>query len=332
MSSRSKSDAWTVFISGGLGLSGQQNQQPQQQRLNLFGSTANNNILGGSTLGGVSLGMGAGQASNLQTQPMIPGVRIDVSNIRPTTRFTDLHEGLQKELEQIDAMIYRQIDYHNQCKAMIPRHAENLTYLPNDVEHVSRRAKSLTEALVNDAQAVGQARSTFQKDSENVKLCFSAIDVLRLLPQYHHQGTWKPPLSLNTAPYNHLVGSASLDPLAATAGEQSTARDLIEYVSQRADSMSRTLATYERNVAEIESHLRGIEARTAQQIHQLVFSKDRDGQSRTANDQIRELAAVLRDFESGIFGVAGKVGAAREGVQELILGAAKVGPDGRGRG
>lgn len=175
---------------------------------------------------------------------------------------------------------------------------------------------------MNDAQAIARVRETIKADSEDAKLSFAAIDNLRLLPQYHYAGSWK----LGGVPSSYTTNgiNTSLD------DDESSPRDLVAYFSQRADSMSQTLRQYMQNLAQVESHLRGVEARTGQQIQQLVFSRARDGEPRAADDQIRELAAVLRDFEGGILGVAGKVGAAREGVQQLILGTggAGVGLDG----
>lgn len=258
---------------------------------------------------------------------MIPGVRIDVSNIRPTTRFTDLHEDLQKELELIDGLVLRQISCHNQCQAMMPNHAERLSYLPNDVEYLSRREKTLTETLMNDAQAIARVRETVKADSEDAKLSFAAIDNLRLLPQYHHAGSWKLGGVSSSFTSNNINTNLS--------GEHETSpRDLVAYFSQRAENMSLTLQQYMQNLAQVESHLRGVEARTGQQIQQLAFSHGRDGEPRATDEQIRELAAVLRDFENGILGVAGKVGAAREGVQQLILGTAGsgIGLDGEAAG
>ena len=98
--------------------------------------------------------------------------------------------------------------------------------------------------------------------------------------------------------------------------------------------MSAALDNYVQTVQAIESHLRGMEARTAQQTQAFLLQQSRgtDGryvgngepgkngpEGRSAEDQVRELASVLREFEGGILGVAGKVGAAREGVQELVF-------------
>jgi nucleoporin p58/p45 len=84
--------------------------------------------------------------------------------------------------------------------------------------------------------------------------------------------------------------------------------------------MTRTLDTYKRNITEVETYLNGVESNTMQQMQQMMFSRARDGGEKSAEDQVRELAAVLRDFEAGILGVAAKVGSAREQVQEVMLG------------
>ena len=70
---------------------------------NNFGSSLLN-PLGASTakpLAG-SLTLGQGSASQNNTQP---GVKIDLSNLRPTTRFSDLHDDLKKQIETIDSFI-----------------------------------------------------------------------------------------------------------------------------------------------------------------------------------------------------------------------------------
>ena len=84
--------------------------------------------------------------------------------------------------------------------------------------------------------------------------------------------------------------------------------------------MTKTLETYKRNITEVETYLRGVESNTMQQMQQVMFSRSPDGIEKSAEDQVRELAAVLRDFEAGIMGVAAKVGATREQVQEVMLG------------
>lgn len=99
--------------------------------------------------------------------------------------------------------------------------------------------------------------------------------------------------------------------------------DLLSYFSAQAEGMAGTLEGYRRSVQDIEAHLKGVETNTVQQMQQLAFTRGRDGGQRSAEDQVRELAAVLREFENGIMAVAGKVGGAREGVTELIVNGAR---------
>lgn len=320
-SGQSTAQAQPQQQSGGLfsNLTNQNQQQQQPQETSLFNSQTQQQFQQGSLFNNPP-----SQPANplLQFQPMASGAKIDADHLRPTTRFSDLHETLQKELEAVDGMIQRQISCHDQCRAMMPSHADKLSFLPNDVDYVSRRLKTLTEALENDAQAIDHVRSIARRDYDDTCLAFAVVDNLRLHPQYQHRRIWNGPMDATVSP--SLVDPA---PRAGAAGvgvgaapdTATTARDLVAYFSHRADDMTRTLQTYTHSIAEIEHHLRGLEARTALQVQQAMFARGSDGEARSADDQVRELAVVLREFENGILGVAGKVGAAREGVQELLL-------------
>ncbi|KAI9884949.1 MAG: hypothetical protein M1823_003263 [Watsoniomyces obsoletus] len=247
--------------------------------------------------------------SNLQTQPVTTGVKIDLNHARITTRFTDLHDDLQREIELIDALVMRQISGYHQCQGLMPTHGARMEYLPNDVTYVERRLKSLNDALESDAQAVHRLRADAKRDIEEAKLCFAAVDHLKLLPQHQPHGMFLTPrmhTSLST-----INGHAR--------GDTDRPRDLIALIGQRADSMAQTLQTYQRNLAEVEAHLGTMEMRTAEQMQQLAFRRGSDGMTRPATDQLRELAGVLRDFEHGIVSVAGKVGTVRDELRELTL-------------
>jgi len=233
-----------------------------------------------------------GQSSSLANQQTVPGVRIDISNVRTTTRFNDLHEDLQKEIEQLDKFILAQIQQCHDCAAIMPAHAEQLSFIPDNVDFLSRKLIGVESSLENDAQAVALDGSLVHRDAENAKLSFRAIEVLKLPPQYHQPGIW------------HGSNSSS-----APADQ---AQDLVSFFSKTADEMAGTLAKYKVSIGEIEQHLRGVEASTVQQAQQMSGGNP--------GDAMRELAAVLREFEAGILSVAGSVGGAREGVQRLQLG------------
>jgi len=269
----------------------------------MFGSTNNQNsaqsTFGASNMmpwGGLTMGQGN------QQQQTTPGVKIDVSNIRGTTRFNDLHEELQKQIEQIDAFIQQQINFKEQCDALMPAHDQNIKSIPNDVEFVTGKADTVELALDNDGQAINSMKGIVQKDADNARLSFRAIENLKLPQQFHYSGMWHGS--------NGAVSSQD------SSGES---MDLVSYFSNCAAEMTKTLDTYQGQIGEIEAHLRTVEANTISQSQQLMFRRGGDGGARSAEDQIRELAAVLREFEGGIINIAVKVGSVREDVQEILL-------------
>ncbi|TVY68758.1 Nucleoporin [Lachnellula suecica] len=261
---------------------GQTQTQPQAQPSGLFG-------------GGLSLGQ-----NNNQNQQSVPGVRIDLTNLRGTTRYNDLHEDLQKEISRMDDIIQGQIKLKNDCEAIMPSHDRQLAQIPNDVAFCNRKLVGVESAAVSDVKAISLVRDFIKTDAEHAKMSFRAIDNLKLPPQYHNTGMW-----------SKQDGQSQGD------GEDG-AEDLVGLFSNTADELAATLTKYQNNITEIEQHLRGVEASSAQQIN--AFVAKRSGGSSTREDPVAELAAALREFEQSILGVAGKVGSAREGVQTLQLG------------
>lgn len=260
------------------------NQNQNQNQGGVFGNT-----LGG----GFQLG------STLNQQQVVPGVRIDLSNIKGTTRFNDLHDDLQKKITEFDEVILAQIALRNDCEAIMPSHKDHLAQIPTDVEFCRRKLIGVENAFDSDVNAISSVQRFIKTDAEHAKLCFKAIDVLKLPQQYHNAGGW------------------SNEPRSTTNGN-GEAQDIVGFFSSTADEMASTLEVYQRHILAIEQHLRGVEASSAQQINALVAK--RNGGSSGQEDPLDQLTGALRDFESSLLGVAGKVGGAREGVQGLQLG------------
>jgi nucleoporin p58/p45 len=289
------------LIRGSGGLNTTQNQQPQQQQpgglfssLNKSTQASSGNAFG-NTLGG-GLKLGQSQA------PSVPGVRIDVSLMKGTTRFNDLHEDLQKQIENIDKIIIAQQALASQCEAIMPSHAAQLSCIPTDVDFLQRKLIGVESSLETDAEAVALVGNLVKLDAEHAKLSFRAIDNLKLPPQYHHQGNW--------------IGKSASVGTSSQQQDSSNSQDLVSYFSQTADEMSATLSKYQSHISEVEQHLRTVEAATMMQAQQMSSQ----GFGGDVDEQKRELAAVLREFEAGIRGVAGVVAETREGMQRLQLG------------
>lgn len=239
-----------------------------------------------------------------------PGVRIDMSNLRNTTRFNDLHEELQKTIAEIDTHIQNCIAQKDQVDAFIPAHEAQLESIPDDVRFVSRKHAAVDSALGADLHAIKAMRDQVRADADEAKLSFIAIDNLKLPAQYHQTPAF---------------GSSTRQNGTSSNGDGATAEDLVSYFSRATDEMDEHVKRLQKTVREIDSHLGGVEQNISEQASRLQASSGALGGG-SQDDRYMELYHVLRDFEEGIVQVATVVGGAREGVTELQMN------DFRGRG
>ena len=221
-----------------------------------------------------------------------------------------MHEEVQKIIEGVDSFIQGQIRFQEQCELASGTIDNACASIPGDVEYCSKTLNTMQQALENDATVIGHAKALTRVDAANAKLSFNVVRNLKMPTQFHHSGLW----NVST------VSQSLMPPLSDEDLDGSASTDLVSYFTKQADSMLKTLDDYKSRITEVETYLKGIEASTVQQMQQMMFIKNRDGGARSAEDQVRELAAVLREFENGILGVAGKVGGAREKVLEVMLG------------
>lgn len=282
--------------SGSLGTS----QISQPQGGNTFGSlNVSRPAFGTSVSGGLSMGQTQGQSQNQSSAQIIPGVRIDVANIRSTTRFNELHEELQKEIENYDKGILIQQQRANDCSAILPSHEEQLGYVPEGVEFLSRKLIGVETSLETDAESVAFVQNLVKLDIEDAKLSFKAIDNLKLPKQFHHPGIW-----------------SSKAPTLGPESQDSGAQDLVTFFSRTDDEMASKLSMYKDRITEIEQHLRNVESATMTQTEHLVGN----GTGSDPVEQVRELGGVLREFEGGIMSVAGVVAKTQDELEVLKIG------------
>jgi nucleoporin p58/p45 len=249
-------------------------------------------------------------------QQTVPGVRIDLNELRPTTRFNDLYEQVQQQIEQLDTFILNQITLAGECESLMPEIQNSIAYIPNDVELCSRKLEATEQSLQTDAGSIEAARELVRQDVEAAKLSFKAIQSCRLPGHFHAANLWNAPGA------NGPGGSNSEE-------DSSTSADLLSYFGKQADEMGQKLDIMKRNLGEVESYLSSLESQQAARIQSARLSHGRDGGVKSADEQVRELATVLREFEGGILGVAAKVGAAREGMIEVTQNES-IGRRGRG--
>lgn len=208
----------------------------------------------------------------------------------------------------MDNFILGEIKYQGECKSLIDKVGEKSLAIPDDVEYCAKTLETLQIALESDAEVIALAKTLTTTDSANAKLSFDVIQALKMPQQFHRFALW----SGNNSSY---AGDGPL----IRENEGAPGKNMVSYFSQATDHMFQVLSKYKGNIDEVETYLRGLEINLGQQLQQMAFARGQDGGAKRADDQIRELAAVLREFEMGILGVAGKVGSARERVQELTL-------------
>ncbi|KAI1799670.1 hypothetical protein F4811DRAFT_565359 [Daldinia bambusicola] len=258
--------------------------QPQQSGLGL-----------GNSLG---LGLTMGQSSTQQT---VPGVRIDISNLKGTTRFNDLQEDLQKKIETVDMFIQQQMQNKDEVDSFMPGHKEMLESIPNDVSFVAKKYESAHSALASAAQAIDAARGLVAQDVDHARLSFRAIDNLKLPEQYHTAGIWSP-----------------RQQSAGTANAEADGQDLVSFFSKAADDMEDQVKRYDRNMTEIEMHMHGVSDNLVEQLQKMMANKN--GAPSGPNEKAQELSAVLRELQQGILKVASDVAGVRENMTQLQLG------------
>lgn len=181
--------------------------------------------------------------------------------------------------------------------------------MPPDVEFCTKALNTMQQALENDAGSIAFAKGLVKLDVADAKLSFATIQNLKIPHQFQQSGMW------NATGISASGGSSFPEEDA----ELGASRNIVEYFSKQADEMTKTLDAYKRNIGHVEAYLKGVESSTMHQTQQMMFN-GQDGGEKSAEEQVRQLAAVLRDFERGITGVATKVGVTRDKIQEVMLG------------
>lgn len=305
----------SMYSGGGNQNTQQQQQQPQAQKptLSLFGNqnTSTQQPMQQSTAGTV-----------------VPGVKVDLSNLLPTTKYESCADEIRTELERFDTFVLNQINMCNEVANLLPSIAGQGATIPNDVEFVEGKLDTMQQALENDAGDIENLRSLVSRDAAEAQVAFRAIDTLKLPLQYQStggSGWWSVPdqkQSLRSTRKNTLAlpDDVEGDPATATS-VNGVPVNLVDYFSQRSDEMGTVLERYTGHVKEIEDHLHGVEVTLNRQIHEFVASRSRDDSTGGAsNSALNDLAAVLGDVETGILGVASRMGGVSEQVQEVVLG------------
>lgn len=316
---------WLILVSGTNPGAGQQQQQQQQQQaqkptLSLFGTQ------------NTTTQQPTQQTPAAGSNTVIQGVKVDITNLLPTTKYESCADEVKAELERFDTFIVNQINMCNEVASILPLVASQGSTIPNDVEYVQGKLETMQHALENDASDIDQLRSLVSRDAAEAQVAFRAIDTLKLPLQYQStggSGWWSAQdqkvsdsQSLRSTRKSTLALPDDVEGEPSMSTINGVPVNLVEYFSQRSDEMGVVLERYTRNLKEIEDHLHGVESTLERQIHEFTTSRNRDSAGNGAPKTVlNDLAAVLADVETGILGVASRLGAVTEQAQEVVLGA-----------
>jgi nucleoporin p58/p45 len=251
-----------------------------------------------------------------------------MSNIKPTTRYFELHEDLQKEIDRVDNFIQYQIQLFTQCGAFMPEHGNQLKSIPQDVDFVHKRYDATTVALQGDAADIAAVQKSVQADIEDARRIFTAIENQKLPLQFQYSTAWPA----------QAPGPATDAGDAGGGGGAFAATDLLPYFEARSDELATRLARYQRQLVEIEAHLRTVEGSATEQMQRLLRRngsvEDGAGGGGGAGgdrERVADLVDAMRTFEEAVLRVAARVGEARQGVIECTLDGSALG-NGNARG
>ncbi|KAF2467636.1 uncharacterized protein BDR25DRAFT_266580 [Lindgomyces ingoldianus] len=276
----------------------QQTQPQQQQQQNtLFGGMSQSKPsfqLGGHTITGGPALASSQQAVNISGWEAVKG----------TTRFSDLHPNLQREIEAVDQELTKHIRSCEQVRETLPSHGDRIATVAPDVAYISQFLSTVELGLDNDSANIGYLKDLVRKAAEDATQAFRVINNMKLPAQFHYSQRSTMQTSSSTPPH------PSLD----SADDPSKPVDLISYFSKHTDDLGHTLDLYQRQIREIEAHLRTMEMGAKERMQQL------NGSRNGVRDQRRELVDALKAIESAILEAAKKVGQTRDAVTRETLG------------
>ncbi|KIV86641.1 hypothetical protein PV11_02241 [Exophiala sideris] len=270
--------------------------------------------------------------------------QIDLAHLRSTTKYDQLTPDLQREIENVDTMIFTQIKLASEVSDLLPTVTAAGETLPNGVEFVTQKLDEVEAGLGNDAEAILAARDGDVKKGElEAKCVFRAIDRLKMPRQYqtgHTQnetlssgsmyggaglsGWWNNPQTLKGSVRGGSAQGHTIQLPGEDAEDIQGPKSLIDLFNTRADGMQDTIRDHRQLLGEIEDFVQGLEGKVIgreRELNERLAYGDRDGSAMSERDhQIQLLRYVFGEVQRSLYDVADKVGAARDDVAQLTLG------------
>ncbi|KAK2042485.1 hypothetical protein LZ31DRAFT_470301 [Colletotrichum somersetense] len=270
----------------GGGLFGQSQAQNQSKSGGLFGqSQAGNN----SSAPGLTMGQST-------TQQTVPGVRVDVSNIKGTTRFNDLEPSIQAEMENCDMMIQRFMSHASEIRGFMAAHGGDLEQLTTDVNWLQRKYEGVKTTLDEDIVTLAHLKDLVKSDADIAKMAFAGADQLKL-PAHYHQ-TW---LTRGGSGNNTTNGS-----------QDRNVEDVLTLFSNEADRLKELHQFQVQKIKEMEQHMPGVEHGLYERVRAL-----RDQTQVPAFNMVLDLLETIKMMGDKIYEAADSIVDVREKLTKL---------------
>ncbi|KAK1590320.1 uncharacterized protein LY79DRAFT_516194 [Colletotrichum navitas] len=270
----------------GGGLFGQSQAQNQSKPGGLFGqSQAGNN----SSAPGLTMGQST-------TQQTVPGVRVDVSNIKGTTRFNDLEQSIQTEMENCDMMIQRFMAQASEIRGFMAAHGGDLEQLTTDVNWLQRKYEGVKTTLDEDIVTMAHLKDLVKSDADIAKMAFAGADQLKL-PAHYHQ-TW---LTRGGSGNNTTNGS-----------QDRNVEDVLTLFSNEADRLKELHQFQVQKIKEMEQHMPGVEHGLYERVRAL-----RDQTQVPAFNMVLDLLETIKMMGDKIYEAADAIVDVREKLTKL---------------
>jgi nucleoporin p58/p45 len=228
---------------------------------------------------------------------VVPGVQVDLSQIKGSTKFDDLTKEGQEFITKVDAVIEQIGKWSNEIKSYTPVHEQELLQLSHDTGYLKQKYALVQRAVLQeDVQAIQELRTMSNQNIDDAQLAMRALDNLKLPAHYHLPGLWAQSGS-NT--------SFSGDPSEA---------DLIGFFNRTSTHLQERDQKLRAYLAEIQQHMPNVEGGLYQKLTMLQRAT---GGGNEAFEQIR---GTLEDMRAAIVSQAVQVGQTRESLTKLQIG------------
>ncbi|TKW59150.1 Nucleoporin NUP49 [Colletotrichum tanaceti] len=297
------------------GLFGQSTAQPQQQQQQQQQQQPSGGLFGGgSTQPQQNQGTGGGLFGQSQakpgglfsapgltmgqstTQQTVPGVRVDISNIKGTTRFNDLEQSIQSEMENCDMMIQRFMAHASEIRGFMAAHGGDLGQLTTDVNWLQRKYEGVKTTLDEDIVTLAHLKDLVKSDADIAKMAFAGADQLKL-PAHYHQ-TW---LTRGGSGGNTTNGSPDRN-----------VEDVLTLFSNEADRLKELHQFQVQKIKEMEQHMPGVEHGLYERVRAL-----RDQTQVPAFNMVLDLLETIKMMGDKIYEAAGAIVDVREKLSQL---------------